>query len=111
MNDPIVEVLQYVANTIECTYAHDEYGRVNGAGNLSDADVVESLRRMEGEVLDALRSLDIQTVLLDLPKAVLQSIVAVLLSKFDRDGDGVSWDHQDVAECAYRMLHGHGLLP
>ena len=46
----------------------------------------------------------------DLSREALESIVSTLLSKFDRTEQCVSWDNQDVADCAYQQLNGRGLL-
>ena len=111
MNDPIREALYAVSDIIECTYAHDKDGRVDGPGIYSGADVVESLCGIEEEISAAILVLDGQgRAVSDLSKEALESIVATLLSKFDRTEHNVSWDHQDVAACAYHLFNGHGLL-
>jgi len=111
MADSIRDALRGVAGIIECTYAHDENGRTNEPSNFSGADIVEALCGIEEEVFDGLRILDTQCpVVRDLPRATLEAIVLVLLSKFDCTDRGVSWDHQDVANCAYCMLEAQGLL-
>jgi len=111
MVDPIREALYAVADIIECTYAHDENGRTDGPGDYSGADIVESLCGIEDTVCAATMVLDGQgRAVSDLPKEALEAIVATLLSKFDDTGHYVSWDHQDVAACAYRMLKAQGLL-
>ena len=56
------------------------------------------------------QSAPIEATVADLPREVLVDIVSTLLGKFERDGDAVEWDNQDVADCAYRLLERYGLL-
>ena len=112
MSNPIRNALHGVADIIERTYAHDDDGvRTNLCSCYSGADIVDLLCDMEGKVSDALRILDTQgRAVSDLPRATLETIVSVLLARFDCTEQGVSWDHQDVANCAYRMLEAWGLF-
>jgi hypothetical protein len=110
MNDLISLALGRVAGLIECTYHHDEDGRTDQPGEYSGADIVEALCGIEDDVRAAIVEHEARRVVADLSRRSLETIVATLITKFDREDDGVSWDNVNVADCAYRMLEARGLV-